>query len=274
MNANRIHLWVGYPDDLKDEATAQACARMLSEDERARWERFKFERHRREYLATRVVGRRALSAYAGIAPEAWRFEIGEHGKPAIARASSGLGLDGQGLGGRTDGLTFNLSNSLGLVVCAVGHGAEIGVDVEPYARAGTIEEVAQRFFSARELEQLDALNGEARRERGLTLWTLKEAYMKARGLGMALPTKLFSFVFEDGGQGNGGNRIRLEMDTELGDAPERWQFCMFDHADHRIALMVESSDTPELDVWEARPILDAPKRVQVGEIRWHSVRNP
>jgi len=53
-------LWVAYPDDLKDEATALKCARLLSEDERARLERFKFDRHRREYLATRAVGRAAV----------------------------------------------------------------------------------------------------------------------------------------------------------------------------------------------------------------------
>jgi len=49
----------------------------------------------------------------------------------------------------------------GLVVCAVAHGLEIGVDVEPYTRAKTIEEVAERFFSARELEQLEPLRGKS-----------------------------------------------------------------------------------------------------------------
>jgi 4'-phosphopantetheinyl transferase len=247
MSTNRIHLWVAYPDDLKNEATAMACARLLNEDERKRLGRFKFDRHRREHLATRVVGRRALSAYAPIAPEAWRFEAGEHGKPTTKQAPE---------------LKFNLSNSLGLVVCAVSHGAEIGVDVEPFARAGTIAEVAERFFSTRELEQLERLEGEARRERGLTLWNLKESYMKARGLGMALPTKLFSFLFEDGGG------IRLEMDAEVGDRAERWRFCVLDHAEHRIALMVESGDAPELEVWEVRPILGEPRRVEVGEVKW------
>jgi 4'-phosphopantetheinyl transferase len=266
MSKSQIDLWVGYPDDLKDEATALACARLMSEDERARWERFKFERHKREYLATRALVRTALSAYAEIAPEAWRFEAGEHGKPAIGHDSDGLGL-----GGQAAGLGFNLSNSLGLVVCAVSHGAEIGVDVEPYARAGTIEEVAEKFFSARELEQLETLSGDERRERGLTLWTLKEAYMKARGLGMALPTNLFSFVFE------GGGGIRLEIDAEAGDGPERWQFCVLnhggDHAEHRIALMVESSGAPELEVWEMRPMLAEPRREEIGDVKWHSARS-
>jgi len=260
MSADKIHLWVAYPDDLKDEATALACARLLNEDERVRLGRFKFDRHRREHLATRALERWALSAYAQIAPEAWQFEAGEHGKPAIV----------QGLGKQAPGLKFNLSNSLGLVVCAVTHGQEVGVDVEPCTCAGTIAEVAERFFSARELEQLEHLHGDARRDRGLTLWNLKEAYMKARGLGMALPTKQFSFVFE----GAGG--IRLETDAELGDAPERWRFCVLDHggdhAEHRIALMVESGGAVELEMWEMRPMLTAPRRVEVGEVKWHGAR--
>jgi 4'-phosphopantetheinyl transferase len=247
-----VHLWCAYPDDLMDAETARACERLLSEDERVRLERFKFDRHRREYLATRGVGRTALSAYAEVAPEDWRFEAGEHGKPAIA----------SDMVGRAMGLSFNLSNSLGLVVCAVSHGAEIGVDVEPCTRAKTIEEVAERFFSARELEQLGELRGEEKRERGLTLWTLKEAYMKARGLGMALPTNLFSFVF------GGGGEISLEIDARAGDAAERWRFCMVDHAGHRIALMVEGESVPELDVWEARPLLGEARQVEVGGLRW------
>lgn len=249
-------MWVAYPDDLKDEATERNCLRLLNENERARLKRFKFDRHRREYLATRALERTALSAYAEIAPEKWQFEAGEHGKPAI----------GPGLCRQAMGLTFNLSNSLGLVVCAVSHGAEIGADVEPYTRARTIEEVAERFFSVRELEQLEPLRGEERRERGLTLWTLKEAYMKARGMGMALPTNLFSFVFD------GGGGIRLEIDAEAADEPERWKFCTLDHAKHRIALMVECQRAPELEVWEAQPIHTAPTRVERVDVRWNPVK--
>jgi 4'-phosphopantetheinyl transferase len=255
-----VHLWCAYPDDPIDHKLAAACARLLSDDELARLERFKFDRHRREYLATRALQRMALSAYAEMAPEAWRFEAGKHGKPAIASA----------LGEQGPEIKFNLSNSLGLVVCAVTHGLEIGVDVEPYTRAGTIEEVAERFFSVRELEQLELLRGEERRERGLTLWTLKEAYMKARGLGMALSTKLFSFVFE--GESQGDAEIRLEIDAEARDTANRRHFCVLDHAGHRIALMVECDRAPELEVWAVRPLLGEPKRVDVRAVRWFGGR--
>src|SRR5580692_9649980 len=107
MSSKRIHVWGAYPDDVKDEATALACARLLNEEEQTRLKRFKFDRHRREHLATRALERWALSAYAEIAPEAWQFEAGEHGKPAIKQ-----GLGWQALRGLATELKFNLSNSL------------------------------------------------------------------------------------------------------------------------------------------------------------------
>jgi hypothetical protein len=87
---------------------------------------------------------------------------------------------------------------------------------------------------------------------------------------MALPTKLFSFVFEDGGE------IRLEIDAKAGDRPERWRFCVLNHgrnhAGHRIALMVEGDKGPVLDAWEVRPPLGEPRRVEVGTVRWFGER--
>ena len=153
MERETLHLWCAYPDDLMADEAAQACARLLSEDEDKRWCAFKFERHRREFLATRALQRTALSACHSIAPQDWRFEVNAHGKPAAKPEC---------------GLRFNLSNSLGLVVCLVSEGAEVGVDVEPYERAEKIAEVAPRFFSPLELEQLERLGGAERLDRVLT----------------------------------------------------------------------------------------------------------
>jgi hypothetical protein len=75
----------------------------------------------------------------------------------------------------------------------------------------------------------------------------------------------------------GGGGIRLEIDAEAGDGPERWQFCVLnhggDHAELRIALLVESSGAPELEVWEMRPMLAEPRREEIGDVKWHSARS-
>jgi 4'-phosphopantetheinyl transferase len=248
MAEDSFHLWCAFPDDLLNEEAADACARLLSGDERARWQRFRFDEHRREYLATHALARIALSHYHPMAPGAWRFSSNKFGKPAIDPEC---------------GLRFNLSNSLGLVVCLISEGSEVGVDVEPRTRAGSIAEVGPRMFSQKEQAQLEALPDEARPERALHLWTLKEAYIKARGMGLALPLNEFSFVFQKGGL------IQMEIDPSLGDEPERWRFCLLDHAGHCIALMVESRGEPELNVWEVRFPFCAPRQLDPGGRKWH-----
>jgi 4'-phosphopantetheinyl transferase len=247
MNKDTLQLWLAYPDDVLDRGVAEACERLLSEEERARWEGFKFDRLRREYLATRALVRTALADNHPIAPEGWRFRSNEYGKPA---AEPGVGIH------------FNLSNSRELVVCLIARGAEVGVDVEPFTRASGILEVAPRVFSELERRQLDGLGDRERLARGVSLWTLKEAYIKARGMGLSLPLDKISFVF------GGAQEIRLELDRSLKDEPSRWRFCLLDHAGHRVALMVERTADAELEIWEARPLLAEPTRLADLSPRW------
>ena len=247
MEKENLHLWFAYPDDLLQQDVAQACAQLLSQDEHARWQGFKFEKHRREYLATHVLARIALSSGGALLPQAWRFRLNAYGKPAVEPDC---------------GLQFNLSNSQGLVVCAVARGAEVGVDVEPHSRAESILEVAQRVFSPLEVDQLEALKLNDKPGRALRLWTLKEAYIKARGVGLALPLAKISFCF------NQEESIRMVLDPVLDDDPQRWQFCLLEHAGHCVALVVESRSMPALAFTEARPILSPPTRIALEQPAW------
>ena len=247
MEKETFHLWCAYPDDLLAAEAAQACLPLLSEDERARWEAFKFDRHRREYLATHALARIALSNYSALRPEEWRFQENAFGKPSPYPES---------------GLQFNLSNSPGLVVCLIGKGAELGVDLEPRERAASIAEVGPRMFSAHELEQLDSLREDERPERCLQLWTLKEAYIKARGMGLAMPFNNFSFLF------GGSQGIRMTLDSSVGDEPGRWRFCLLQHAGHCIALMVESKTAPALQLWDVRLPSMTPRRMTGIKQKW------
>ena len=198
-------------------------------------------------MTTRALLRTALSHYRPVAPQAWRFKLNGHGKPALEPEC---------------GLHFNLSNSVGLVVCLVADGAEVGVDVEALERASQILKLAPEVFSDAEQAQLENLSEAGKLERALSLWTLKESYIKARGMGLALPLDKFSFLF------GGAEGVRLEIDPSLGDAPERWGFCQLDYAGHRIAAMVERKAAGALEMWEARPVLAAPVRVSAGNVRW------
>jgi len=248
MDRKPLKLWCAYPGDLEAEGVAEACAALLNDEERARVLRFKFEKHRLEGLATRALVRTALSRYGEVAAGDWRFRANAQGKPAIDAEC---------------GLSFNLSNSPGLVVCLVAEGAvEVGVDVEPQERSGQILELAPKVFSAREQAQLAELADAEKLDRALSLWTLKESYIKARGLGLSIPLDKFSFVF------GGAEGIGLELDASLGDEAARWRFCQLYYAGHRLAVMVDGLVAGALEVWEARPVLAEAARVDVGEVQW------
>ena len=251
MDLKPLNLWLAYPDDLLDESVAGACKALLSEEELARAARFKFDRNRRESIATRALARTGLSHAHPLPPREWRYVLNAHGKPSVdPDLASGAAV------------TFNMSNAHGLVVCLVADGAEVGVDVEPLSRAEQIMKVAPEVFSPTERAQLEMLNGAEKLDRAVSLWTLKESYIKARGMGLAIPLDKFAFVF------GGAEGVRLVVDESLNDRTERWQFCLLDHAGHRIAVMAEQRAGKELNVWGAHPIPGPAVRVSGLFAEW------
>ncbi len=187
--------------------------------------------NRHEYLVTRALVRATLSRYRPLPPAAWQFGKNQYGRPHVDPPC---------------GLRFNLSNTVQLVACAVSEGGEVGevgVDVEPLDRGDDILEVAETVFAPRELRELRALGDlAARRGRALDLWTLKESYIKARGMGLSLPLERFAFVLDD------RDDVRIEIDPSLEDRGERWQFRLLDVAGHRLALAVERGRGAPLEV--------------------------
>jgi 4'-phosphopantetheinyl transferase len=151
--------------------------------------------------------RTVLSKYVDIAPRDWRFAVNEYGRPSIAAE-------------HTDarGIEFNLSHTDGLVVMAVTRGRAIGVDVENVRTREVDIDIVDRYFAAEEVAALRALPREKQKQRFFECWTLKESYIKARGLGLSIPLERFAFDLEDAQQ------IRLTIDPGLKDRSGRWSF--------------------------------------------------
>lgn len=213
-----VHLWWVRPERAGEPALA-AYAALLAPEERARWERLRRPEARRDFLVTRALVRTTLSRYAPVAPAAWRFSAGAHGRPEIASPRVAL--------------RFNLSHTAGLVVCAVARGRAVGVDVEDTRRRSRTDALAARFFAPAEVATLRALAPRARRARFFECWTLKESYLKARGLGLRLPLARFAFRVD------GRRRVRVAFDRGLGDDPRRWLFTLLrPTAHHVIAVSV------------------------------------
>lgn len=200
-----LWLWFANPDNFCSKDMIESCSSMLSPDEWESWRALHFIRNRSKYLATHATLRIALSHHLGCPAHVWRVLYDEYGKPALTPDI---------------GIRFNLSNTLGLAVCLIVGDVDLGVDVEPYQHAAKIIDVASEVFSSDEMAQLNALRGADGLNRACSLWTLKEAHIKARGQGMSLPLRKISFLF-DGSRG-----IRLQLDPSLADRAERWRFCL------------------------------------------------
>jgi 4'-phosphopantetheinyl transferase len=225
---DEVHLWYLLPDELTEPRLLDAYAALLAPDERARRDRYRFEHSRREYLLTRALVRATLSRYAPVAPAAWTFRENAYGRPEIALAAHAA-------------IRFNLSNTHGLIACAVALDRELGVDVEDTERPGETVSIADGFFSRPEIAALRALPQERQRSRFFDYWTLKEAYIKARGMGLAIPLDQFSFHLDD------GPPIRVTFDPRLGDDASTWQFEQFSLSPrHRTSAAVRRGAGPDL----------------------------
>jgi 4'-phosphopantetheinyl transferase len=235
-----VALYIARPDLRIAEERIARYGTLLTDEERGRIARFRFESGRDEHFVTRVLMRLALSRHAASEPGAWRFRENEHGRPEIDPPC---------------GLRFNASNSHGLVACAVTESAEVGIDVEPRSRSANILRVAHTVFSPEELDALRGLGAAVDREAGaagaeaappaaphaahdraLALWTLKEAYIKARGVGLVLPLQRTTFRFAPDGA------VSLVTDRDVDPDPSRWRFHRVQVGEHALAIAVEAGD--------------------------------
>lgn len=225
IDSDEIHLWLAFDREIRDPGLLAAYRRLLNPEERQQEQRFHFAKDRHQYLVTRALTRSVLSCYAPVAPQDWRFRKQEHGRPQI--------VDPQ-----AEGLVFNLSHTAGLIVLGITRDGELGVDAENIAERNPPLEISQRYFSSRETSDLTALPREAQAERFFHYWTLKESYIKARSMGLALPLDQFSFHFPT------DDDVRIAFDPRLDDQPERWHFRLLRPTpDHLLAVCAAYSPT-------------------------------
>jgi 4'-phosphopantetheinyl transferase len=207
----------------------EAYRALLSKDEHDRMARFVFDRDRRAFLITRALVRTMLSRYAPVAPADWTFIANVHGRPEILDRPRGV-----------PDLRFNISHTDGLIACAVTIGREVGVDVEHINRQLT-HDVAGRFFAPDEVTDLRKLPPDEQPRAFFDYWTLKEAYIKARGFGLALPLGDFAFRLKPPAP------PEITFEPSLEDDPSTWQFMQdWPTPQHRLGLAVrrEGNDLP------------------------------
>ena len=165
-----VQVWAVRLDDLKVDA--ERGHNLLSHDERERAAKFRFEKHRRRYLAAHCALHAILGRYLAVEPGRLSFDLGANGKPKLKREFAA-------------GVEFNLSHSDETALIAVSRGRELGVDIEHVRQKFEFQEVAERFFTAKEVAALRALPSELQRPAFYKCWTSKEAFLKAKGTGLS-----------------------------------------------------------------------------------------
>lgn len=156
----------------------------LSTDERQRGERFHFDVHRERFVVCRAQLRRILSRYLPIGSAEIRFEYEPLGKPKLCAKQT------------TQPLHFNVSKSDEIAIIGITPDRNIGIDVERIRPVADAEQLAERYFSAAEYDRLCRLADEQRNHGFLSLWTYKEAFLKATGRGLTFPLDQISIALD------------------------------------------------------------------------------
>ena len=201
LEHGQIHVWL-CPLLQENELIADFLA-TLSTDERERSERFRFDRHRHQYIVGRGLLRYLLSRYLDTNPAAFAFVYSEYDKPSLHQPGA-------------NPFHFNLSHSHEYALLGFSSDYEVGIDLEHHRPGFATEEIAQRFFAASEIEALNALPESEQVSAFFRCWTRKEAFLKATGDGLTRELDSFEVSLSP----NEGPKLLWLRD---GSEPQAWQ---------------------------------------------------
>lgn len=223
------HLWLLDMDQLTEDMVTQQ-KNILSISELTRVQTLK--RRQLQFMATRTLVRKCLSLYTGINPQDLPLSVEPKGKPFLAGVP----------------IKFNLSHCGNMAVLAVGLHNEIGVDIESITRNRGQRNIAMRYFHPQEIAHLALLNDAQHNQYFYRLWTLKEAFFKAIGTGIAAGLDKAAFTLAD-------DTIIARLSSELQTDNAHWQFYQhFINSDYCVALARHSQQASDIHWFDAHEL--------------------
>lgn len=254
LSSDEVHVWSAKLD--QTVFRAHNLQQTLDGNERARAERFYFKRDRNHFIVAHGLLRVILSRYLNSDPGDLRFCYSPYGKPMLAKEFDG------------DRLRFNLSHSHSLVLYAVTRAREIGIDIERIRPDLAYEQIAERFFSPREVAALQTVPTSRQLKAFFDCWTRKEAYIKARGEGLSLPLDRFDVSLAPGEPAT--------LLSTVGDPHEtsRWSLRELDLAPGYVAALAVEGHDWRLKCWqwaEADPVTPHSERPTAQDSRTNAV---
>ena len=205
---HQAHAWFVEPQSVRHPGTLERLQGTLSTTELSQYRRFAFPEHAHLHLVAHGLLRQVLSCYTDVAPADWMFKRTAHGRPEIANPAA-------------PPLRFNLTHTAGLAACVVTLVDDCGIDAEQITSRHNPSGVAERMFSETEARALERLQGKAYLEHFFNRWTLREAYVKARGIGISFPTQKLTFTI------NRDNSAEVSFHASIDDRRDNWHFQLF-----------------------------------------------
>lgn len=229
---DEVHVWCAFLDRPPDQASHFEA--LLSEDEIARARKYRFPLHRDRFVSRRAFIRLLLGRYLGIPAPALQFDYTGYGKPRLAIRHATK-------------LRFNVSSSHDLALAAIAYGRDVGVDVEKINEDLFEESIPEQFFSARETATLRALSRSCQTAAFFDCWARKEAYIKAKGMGLSLPLDSFDVSFGD------AKPARLLRTLPDPQETERWTMMALHPAPGHAAALVIEGQVSVVRCWNFQP---------------------
>jgi len=221
LKSDEIHFFYTRVDEIRNRSLLDRYRSVISEAEKKKVDRYIFEKDQHACLVTRALLRFVLSAYTHEDPESFEFVENDFGKLRLKPGSIDMPIN------------FNLSHSSEMTACALVLDTQIGLDVENYSRKIDLG-IADRFFSTFESEHLGNCSEIERQSVFFDFWTLKESYIKARGMGLSIGLDKFGFKMDH-------SNISIQFHESLNDFPELWQFFKFSPIkNYKAAISVRS----------------------------------
>lgn len=208
------------------DETFELVERYIDTDERARADRFIYERDRRRFITSHAALRMVLGHTLGVGPLDIRFREGPRRRPLLAAPDA------------QPPLRFNLSHSDDGCLIGVARDARIGVDIERRDPAVDCQRIADRFFAEHEAAMVRNASDEDRAKLFFGLWTRKEAYLKATGLGLHGSLTALQCAAADDGS------LRIAAVDGFSPASCNWTLLDLDEGEFSACAIVEGRNQP------------------------------
>jgi 4'-phosphopantetheinyl transferase len=210
--------------DTIDPVTANSW---LNQSELEHIERLHFTHDKILYKLSHCMLRWVLSQYLNLAPEQIEFNINDFGKPRLKLNSD---------------IFFNISHTNGVAVMAVSKIEQLGIDIEKINSEKEVSKVVTHYFHPEETNLIESLATGKKVKIFYTIWTLKEAYIKAKGLGLSIELNRFNFKLPT------EDLLEVIFEKELNEESNLWQFAVFESEQHKNFIISVAAKCSQLNI--------------------------